>query len=207
MREWASGQRLEEFGEHSCRTGGWVGTRTPSWSAPDAERQPGGLGREQHSSSSHFMSFLGVFSRFPALTALIKDLQQSRGYHKHIFGGGSLLLLCPGGSHAAPKPQLSLLLPPDTTELPSRSQRLCKEQAHTVAADARRQDLLQAVLEMVLHPSIGTYMDCKAAMVPSAKIQVVLHQASPADTQLLSVPSSEEKGKEVALYEVSGYGF
>lgn len=88
MRRQASGQRLEEFGGHSCRTRGWVGTRAPSWSAPDAERQPGGLGEEQHSSSSHFMSFLGVLSRFPALTALIKDLQQSRGYHKHISGGG-----------------------------------------------------------------------------------------------------------------------
>lgn len=76
-----------------------------------------------------------------------------------------------------------------------------------MAADVRRQELLQAVLEMLLHPSIGTYMDCKAAMVPSAKIQAVLHQASPADTQLLSVPSSEEKGREVALYEVSGYRF
>lgn len=76
-----------------------------------------------------------------------------------------------------------------------------------MAADAKRQELLQAVLEMLLHQSIDTYMDCKAAMVPNAKIQVILHQASPAGTQLLSVPSSEEKGREVALYEVPGYRF
>lgn len=137
--------------------------------------------------------------------ALLKDLQQSRGYQKHTFGGGPLLLLCPGGSHAAPKPQeLPLLLPTDTTEPPSRSQRLCKDQA-PLAADGGRQVLLQAVLETLLHPSTDTYMDSNAAMVPSAKIQVVLHKASPADTQLFSLPSSEEKGREVALCEASGY--